>query len=279
MRPPFTYYGGKQTLADRIVAFMPDHRHYVEPYAGSLAVLLAKPPAQMETINDLDQGLMTFWKVLRDHPLELERACALTPHSRAEYADCRDHEMTDDPVETARRVWVRLSQGRGGSRASRTGWRQFMDPVGSSLSMPGYIDAYWRRLAPVADRLRSVSLECLPALEIIRRYGGFRDTLLYIDPPYVNSTRSSGRYVHEMTDADHRELAGELQGAKAIVILSGYASALYDELYEGWYRAQIETGTGQGSEWKPRREILWSNRDLNGQMSILPAADLYEAVP
>src|SRR6266508_3832721 len=64
--PPFAYYGGKTSLAERIADLLPAHRHYVEPFAGSLAVLLAKPPAPFETVNDLDQHLMTFWRVLRD---------------------------------------------------------------------------------------------------------------------------------------------------------------------------------------------------------------------
>jgi hypothetical protein len=51
---------------------LPEHTHYVEPFAGSLAVLLAKPRSKMETVNDLDQDLMTFWRVLRDRPDELE---------------------------------------------------------------------------------------------------------------------------------------------------------------------------------------------------------------
>ena len=42
IRPPFAYYGGKTNIADRIVAMLPPHEHYVKPFAGSLAVLLAK---------------------------------------------------------------------------------------------------------------------------------------------------------------------------------------------------------------------------------------------
>ena len=84
LRPPFAYYGGKTKLAPAIAALLPEHGHYVEPFAGSLAVLLAKPPSRMETVNDLDGALVNFWRVLRDRPLELARACALTPHSRAE---------------------------------------------------------------------------------------------------------------------------------------------------------------------------------------------------
>ena len=70
-RPPFAYFGGKTRLAPLIAAAMPSHEHYVEPFGGSLAVLLAKPRSRMETVNDLDGDLMTFWRVLRDQPDEL----------------------------------------------------------------------------------------------------------------------------------------------------------------------------------------------------------------
>lgn len=58
MKPPIPYFGSKGRLASRIVGMLPQHGHYVEPYAGSLAVLLAKPRSRMETVNDLDGDLM-----------------------------------------------------------------------------------------------------------------------------------------------------------------------------------------------------------------------------
>ena len=79
MKPPLAYYGGKTSIAGRIVSLLPEHGHYVEPFAGSPAVLLAKPPSRMETVNDIDRDLMLFWRVLRDRPADLERACLLTP--------------------------------------------------------------------------------------------------------------------------------------------------------------------------------------------------------
>lgn len=262
MKPPLAYYGAKVTIARQIVAQMPDHEHYVEPFAGSLAVLLAKKPSRMETVNDLDGDLMTFWRVLRDRPAELERVCALTPHARAEHAAAYKPVSDDHPerqLEVARRVWVRLSQGRTGT-LRRTGWRYYVDPAGSSTSMPGYLSGYVNRMAAAAERLARVSLECRPALDVIDAYGAQPDVLLYVDPPYLGSTRFRN-YRHEMgAETDHRELAAHLEACRATVVLSGYPSDLYDDLYRGWHRHEIATATGQAAQWSARTEVLWSNR-------------------
>jgi DNA adenine methylase len=73
VRPPMAYFGGKTKLARRIAARLPAHEHYVEPFCGSLAVLLAKAPARIETVSDLDGDLVTFWRVLREQPAQLAR--------------------------------------------------------------------------------------------------------------------------------------------------------------------------------------------------------------
>lgn len=261
--PPFAYFGGKTTAAARIVGHLPPHLHYVEPFGGSLAVLLAKPRSRMETVNDLDGAVMTFWRMLRDRPADLVRSCQLTPHSRAEWEACADLEVPDD-LEVARRVWVRLTQGRAG-QLTRTGWRHYVAPGGQSTAFPGYLDGYVDRMAAAAERLHHVSLECRPALELIEKYGADEDVLLYVDPPYLGSARGFGNkgYRYEMRgEADHRELAAALHGCAAAVVLSGYASELYAELYSDWRRVEFPSGTGQGGDgWSNRTEVLWSNRE------------------
>jgi DNA adenine methylase len=270
MRPPVPYFGSKQSLAPWIVSLLPPHEHYVEPFAGSLAVMLAKTPSAHETVNDLDSGLMTFWRVLREQPDELARVCALTPHSRAEFEHAYDEDPSDE-LELARRVWVRLTQSRSGT-LRRSGWRHYVAPGGSSRaaygSMPSYLDGYRDRLAPVAERLMRVSLECRPALEVVAAYGSRPGCLLYVDPPYLGSTRGWGRnYRCEMKDdSEHRELAEALWDCAATVVLSGYPSPLYDELYEGWYRERASASTGNGRAGEQARvEVLWSNRPLGAQ--------------
>lgn len=279
MKPPFPYYGGKQMLAERLVALLPSHRHYVEPYAGSLAVLLAKPRVPFETVNDLDGDLTNLWTQLRTRRAEFEETCALTPHSRAEFAAALA-AATDptvwaplDPFERARLTWVLLTQGRSGGTGRNTDWRYFADPGTSSFSMPRYLEAYVGRFGPAVARLCGVSLESRPALDVVATYGKYPRVLLYVDPPYVHSTRKGRGYRHEMTDDDHRNLAKGLRAARAAVVLSGYPSDLYDlELYPDWHRLEMPAGTGNGGEWRERTEVVWSNRPLERPYDLFEAA-------
>ena len=117
-RTPLTYYGGKQRLAAQIVALMPPHRVYLEPFAGGAAVLFAKPRAPRDTLNDIDGRVMRFWRALRDRPDERVAATAATPYSREEWNLCRERPDADDDIEAARRflVWIDQSFSRGGHR-------------------------------------------------------------------------------------------------------------------------------------------------------------------
>lgn len=268
MKPPFPYYGGKTKLAESIARLLPAHDHYVEPFAGSLAVLLAKRRTHMETVNDIDQDLMTFWRVLRDRPEDLTRVSELTPHSRSEHQAAYDLDV-DDELERARRVWVLLSQGRGAT-LRKTGWRFYRNPAGSTYSLPDYFAAYVDRMPPAAARLHGVSLECRPALEVIEDYGRHPNVLLYLDPPYERTTRNSLNYKHEMSAADeHVELLELALSCSAAVVVSGYPSDLYERVLGGWDRVELAAWTGNGIRGDANKadgdrvEVLWSNREMS----------------
>ncbi len=122
-----------------------------------------------------------------------------------------------------------------------------------------------RYLAAMALRGKpGVSLECRPALDVIGDYGRHPAVLLYCDPPYLGTTRGPGKqYRHELRDdAGHRDLAAALHACSAAVVLSGYPSALYDELYAGWHTTRTNTSTGNGGTTRGRVEVLWSNRPM-----------------
>ena len=255
MKPPIQYFGSKIKLAPKIVDLLPAHQGYVEPFAGSLAVLLAKPKSRLEVVNDLNMQLVTFWRMLREHPQELAEMCELTPHSRVELEHAQQLDGAND-LEVARQVWVLLTQGRG--RAMRhSGWRSYVSPQSSFVS---YMTAYRRRLLPAAERIVDVQIECRDALDVIRDYGQHADTVLYVDPPYLNSTRGrDARYIHEMADAAaHEKLAEALKPCPAKVVLSGYPSPLYDRLYAEWNRTDFVVDAGN-SLVRHRTECVWLN--------------------
>jgi DNA adenine methylase len=263
--PPLKYPGAKWRLADWIVAHLPPHEVYVEPYFGSGAIFFAKPPAGLSTLNDLDGNVVTLWRVLRDRPDDLARALALTPWAREEFADCyrtikalRLAPATDD-VERARRFLVSCWQQFGGrTSAHNGGWRFIRDTAHDPFPV---WDALPERLRAAAAALRGAQIENRPALDVIARSAG-PDTLLYCDPPYPHGTRERKRlrkeilrqYAREMTDADHAALLDALDAHPGPVALSGYACALYDERLAHWGRA-TRMAHAEGSV--VREEVLW----------------------
>lgn len=207
---------------------------------------------------------MTFWRVLRDRPDELERVCYMTPHSRWERELAYEISDSLDELEIARRVFVALTQGRTGS-ITRTGWRHSAAPT--STPLPVTLQRYAGRIAAAAKRIQNVSLECRPATEMVSAYGRERTSLLYVDPPYITDPgiRRGGEYRVEMTSRDdHRKLLELCVEADAAVVVSGYSNQVYDEVLDGWYRYEIPTSTQQGSGHGQRVEVLWSNRELRG---------------
>lgn len=257
LRPPFAYYGGKTTLAPQIAALLPSHVHYVEPFAGGLSVLLAKARSEAETVNDLDGDLVTFWRVLRDQPEALAQACRLTPHAREELDIARDLDSATSDLERARRVWVRLTQSRSNSMKP-TGWRRSLD---GQRSLPRIAAAHADQILAVAARLDGVSLESRDALEVIRDYGAEVDVCLYVDPPYLGTTRATN-YRHELTgDDEHVALADALHECRAAVVLSGYDSPLYASLFPDWHRLAIKAPPAMSHD-TGRVEVLWSNRPI-----------------
>lgn len=263
-RPAIRYFGAKWRLAPWIIEHLPPAEVYIEPFGGGASVLLRKPRSPVEIYNDLDDDLVNLFRVLRDGEAakRLIGLLELTPFARGEWAAA--YELAAEPVERARRLIVRSFMGHASiaSRIDRTtGFRACninanADPARSWATYP-------EALAAVVDRVRGVAIENLPAEDIIRRWDG-PNVVLYVDPPYVHSTRSQKRtrcapsngYRHELSDADHVRLLELLSGCQALVVLSGYDSPLYAERLSGWRRVEMPALADGARE---RTEILWLN--------------------
>lgn len=246
-------------MAPKIIGLFPGHECYVEPFAGGAGVLLAKPRSRLEVYNDLDGDMVNLFQVLRDRPAELSDAVALTPFAREEFEAA--FAETDDPIERARRVLVRShfahgSLGIHAGSARSTGFRAAGMRAGT---LPCHL---WSRLhevvAETADRMRGVVIENRPAIDVMLASDG-PNTLHYVDPPYLHETRTSHKfYRHEMSDDQHRHLLSKLRDLVGHVVLSGYASEMYDSALRDWRRIEVKERADRSSE---RTEVIWCNFD------------------
>ena len=193
-RPALRYHGGKWKLAPWIIEHFPPHRVYVEPYGGAASVLLRKKRSYAEVYNDLDGEIVNLFRVLRNpsQARELMRVVELTPFARSEFEE--SYLAHGDPVEQARRTMLRSFAGFGSAMAQThaTGFRDNTTRAGTTpahdwAGMPSAIEL-------IAQRMRGVVVDMRPALDLIDRHDT-PETLFYIDPPYIASTRSE-RYRH-----------------------------------------------------------------------------------
>jgi DNA adenine methylase len=259
----FGWYGGKYSHLEWLLPLLlPDCHHYCEPFAGSAAVLLNRPPSPVETYNDLDGEVVTFFRVLRDHSEKLTRAIALTPFSREEFfVACQPAPPDIDDVERARRFYVRARQVRTGlaQTASLGRWANCKNT--SRAGMSGVVSRWLggvEALPDIAQRLLRVQIENRPALEVIDLYDE-KGTLFYCDPPYVHDARGDSKaYGYEMTDNEHRAFANRLHGIKGKAAVSGYRCDLYDDIFKNW-RCIVAPMKHCHSIKKPRQEVLWVN--------------------
>jgi DNA adenine methylase len=267
-RPVLRYHGGKWVIAPWIVANLPPHRKYVELYGGAGSVLLRKPRSYAEIYNDIDGMLVNVFRVLRDPDKaeRLRRELELTPFAREEFdAAFNDPDPTDD-VERARRTIVLSYMGFGTdsiTRGYRTGFRGKSNRSGTTPAHD------WRNyplhVASWIERLRGVVIEHRDAFEVMD-YADDTDTLFYVDPPYVHSSRTSSRGKHgyrfEMSDDDHVTLAARLHSVRGQVVISGYWTELYADLYSGWTVRRHKAMADGAHE---REEILWISPGSSAQ--------------
>ncbi len=228
-------------------------------------MLLRKPRSYAEVYNDLDGEVVNVFRMVRERGEELARAIELTPFSRGEFQHA--YKPARGPLEKARRTIIRSFQGFGSDSvhsSHRTGFR-------SNSTRSGTTPAHdWRNfpdaLRAIIERLRGVVIERRDATEVMLKHDA-PATLHYVDPPYVHSTRcrvdAARGYRHEMTDEDHRKLAQVLGSLKGMVIVSGYHSVLYDELFAGWRRVEKETHADGALE---RTEVLWMRNIDDGDL-------------
>jgi len=267
-------------MTAKLLKLFPPHRHYVEIFGGGASLLFAKEPAGgVEVYNDLDEGLVHFFRTLRDPEkfLGFFLRAVYTPNSRSEYKYCNaTWNSAEDPIERAYKWYIVARMSFGGRFGQSWGFsvnsanRDMADTCSRWLSM---LDM----LPRIHARFMRVQIECRDWRFILKTYNA-PGTLMYLDPPYIPETRKEPSvYRHEMSAKDHEELVETVLKAPQMILLSGYSHNIYERLENrGWIREDFKTvcfaagrtrytgiqGPGSAIKKQPRIECAWRNYDI-----------------
>lgn len=264
---PFGYFGSKNKIAAEICAFLPPHNAWVEAFCGSAAITLAKPPAPLEIINDLDKQIINFFEQVRNNTDELCRIVALTPYAREELRLARQHESVESlsGLEQARRFLILSMMAINGAFGAKRGgfsYSQSYVRAGREARVNRWYNLP-QRIEEVVERLRSVRVENLDARHLLKSFVKRPATLVYMDPPYF-CKRANGYNIDAKSESFHSDLLKLSKQAKCMILLSGYDSNLYNEMLrrkDGWKKVRINTFTrGVSGKDFSRTEFVWMNK-------------------
>jgi DNA adenine methylase len=260
----FGYFGSKLRLARKLADTLPPHNCWVELFCGSAAMTLAKKPAAIEIVNDINEEIINFFKQLRNRGDDLLIQIELTPYARVELDLARAATGRISNLERARRFFVAAMMAVNGSFGSDKGGFSVSNTYsrnGTEARVSRWRSASDSLLAAI-DRLKNVRIEKKDALKFFQEFSDRPGTLVYVDPPYL-ATRSRG-YEHDANTEDfHRRLLSIALKAKCMVFISGYDSPLYDRLLtkdRGWAKKKFRAITkGNNGKCFTRSEVVWFN--------------------
>ncbi len=269
-RPLLRYFGGKFQLSNWIISHFPSHEYYAEPYAGAANILINKKPAPSgEMINDLNGDVVNLFRILQFEESydRLIKMLESTLYSKAEYNRARSIFQKGHSCHIVR-AWATcvrsfMSIGVEGNSSS-TVWRMGNVDLsrvgldGRTFRNCGKDWCSWREnLDVIRKRMQDVMVYQECALGFVKKMNS-PECLIYLDPPYCHSTRSSKRYIVDGTTEMHQELVEVILGSVSKIILSGYATDLYCPLEKaGWSRVEKISRANLSND--VRIECLWIN--------------------
>ena len=260
MLKPFSYFGGKQRLAPKLLPLIPPHTRFVEAFGGSASLLVSHPESPEEVYNDLDTGLADFFRILQTEAefAAFRQRMVITPYSRELYYEyMKSWDKQTDRVERVSQWYLLQVTGYAGRFAKSWGMAQSGNLAKMFKTKVDTLPALKQRFTDVA--IHNESWE--PVLD---RYDS-GDTFFYLDPPYTPDSRKAGEYDHEMDAADHERLVERLQTLNGKCLLSGYANPIYEALPWRRFDTQVLATSLHPDDRDGvrdiRTEVVWMNYD------------------
>ncbi len=251
VRQPFGSPGGKSRSAQLIIDYLPEHRVYVEPFAGGAAVFWNKRPSDLEVLNDKDSDIAFAYRFIKNVTDEQKKRLARKNWVVDEETYKRLLKLeTADPVE---RFYKIVYLKRGGFSG---------DPMASA--MPGHVG---RHINIIADldrykaRLKDVVIKNTDYSKVIDEFDS-DDVVFYIDPPYLNQSQKG--FAYEFKEDDWAELIERLKSVKGKFLLS--SGSKIKEAPAAWdvkrYKVERQINQPGQREHNTAWEYLYANFKL-----------------
>lgn len=226
-KPLIRWQGGKSRMLTHLLPLITPHLCYVEPFAGGLAVLLAKPPSKLEIINDLNGTLVALYRNVQFHLPALLTEIEFVLNSRQTLLDfVKQPGLTE--IQQAARFLARNKFSFGADGHSFGVAR-----TGSGISR-GNIQEAMKNLNARLDR---VTVENLSYEHCVKLYDS-ADAFFFLDPPYLHA---KNRAYKGWTEEQMTGLRGVLDGVKGKWMLTVDGSPFNRELFKDCRIREIET--------------------------------------
>lgn len=290
LRAPFPWFGGKSRAASLVWDALGNVANYVEPFAGSLAVLLARPHApRVETVNDLDCYLANFWRAVAHAPDDVARFAdwpvnEADLHARHKWLLGRRESLAAmldaDPGAFDVKVagwWV-----WGLSCWIGDGWCGEGKPSRKLPNVDGHggkgvhsSTSSADQLTRLAERLRRVRVACgdwrrVLGTSVTRAHGGACG--VFLDPPYADGAMDyAAGGTGTSLSADVRAWAIENGGSREMrIVLAGYEGE--HDMPAGWRTVEwtATRGFGTADNENRHRERLWLSPHCLASDASLP---------
>jgi len=250
MRGPLSYIGGKTRLARQIIALIPEHITYVEPFAGGAQVFFHKEPSKIEVLNDLDGELVNFYRVCQNHHEELIRYSRFMLLSRQWFGLLQKtppNTLTD--IQRAAR-YLYLQKVAFGARVRSQSFSFFVTSANRFTpdKIPKLIEESHARL--VRAQIEQDSYEV-----VLKRYDR-PTTFFYIDPPYYGIKL----YRHILEKPEFLTLRDRLRELHGKFLLSLNDTPEVREIFSCFHIETISIAYSvQAKGERMHREVLISN--------------------
>jgi DNA adenine methylase len=270
LRQAFSSIGGKRAIAKKLITLFPEHRNYVEAFAGGAAVYFAKQPSEVEVLSDMTDDVIAIYRGIQQ--LDQQKLAALQSKdwivSRERFNALRDYYRAGQYVDDVDHLYTLLYLRHAVFGSGDPSKSVDISAIGRPLSIIN-------DLPEIQQRLQNTKIVHADARKVIQAFDA-PDTFFYLDPPYPVGTGERKDYnIGSFTMQDMAELFEILKKCRGQFLMS-IPGTLHPYVPEEFAVNYIETPVLQGARRIGSQELVVSNYELPAHKNdVLVAQDVH----